>query len=370
MGEDLGKTSGKDLAIRSMSNPNEFKNPDTYKGDYWYTSSGDHGGVHTNSGVLNHWFYLLSVGGSGTNDLGWNYSVTGIGIEKAAKITYRNETVYLTSSSKYEDAKNGAIQAAVDLYGDGSAEVKATKDAWYAVGLGTCDDCPVSYCESKGSNTSYEYIDAVKFGSIDNKSGNNSGYKDYTSLSTAVTAGSSVTITLAPGFTKGTTYNEEFVVWIDFNQDADFDDAGEKVYSSGKVKKEVSGTITIPASALNGDTRMRVSMKYNSAPGACESFTYGEVEDYTVTVSGGTSVVGSDLSSAYIFPIPVENTLNLDFPGIELDQNVVIKDMQGNVKTSFVYGNAKNGVDISYLPRGIYLVAVEGSNIRKRLIKK
>jgi Zn-dependent metalloprotease len=73
--------------MRSMSNPNlGFQpQPDTYLGTNWQptSNSSDNGGVHTNSGVQNYWFYLLCQGGSGTNDLGNSYSVTGIGITQA-----------------------------------------------------------------------------------------------------------------------------------------------------------------------------------------------------------------------------------------------------------------------------------------------
>ena len=55
-------------AIRSFINPNTYGQPDTYLGTDWYTGTADNGGVHTNSGVQNHWFYLVSEGGSGTND--------------------------------------------------------------------------------------------------------------------------------------------------------------------------------------------------------------------------------------------------------------------------------------------------------------
>jgi Zn-dependent metalloprotease len=58
-------------------------------------------GVHTNSGVLNHWFYILSIGKNGTNDINSQYNVTGISIDKAAKIAYRLESVYLTANSTY-----------------------------------------------------------------------------------------------------------------------------------------------------------------------------------------------------------------------------------------------------------------------------
>jgi Zn-dependent metalloprotease len=122
-------------AFRNMADPNQFSDPDTYKGTYWYTGTGDYGGVHYNSGVQNKWFYILTAGESGTNDKGYTYNVTGIGLDKASKIAYRNLTVYLTASSNYAVARTGAIKAATDLYGAGSPEVAATAEAWNAVGV-------------------------------------------------------------------------------------------------------------------------------------------------------------------------------------------------------------------------------------------
>ena len=134
---DVGEDPMFSGALRSMSNPNLYKNPDTYKGNFWWVSSGDYGGVHTNSGVQNYWFYLLSDGGGGINDKGYTYNVIGINRNKAAAIAYRNLTTYLTSSSDYADAKNGSIFAAMDLYGECSNEVIQTIEAWNAVGVGS-----------------------------------------------------------------------------------------------------------------------------------------------------------------------------------------------------------------------------------------
>ncbi len=131
LGEDLGTT------VRSLEDPKVAGQPDTYQGTNWYTGSGDNGGVHYNSGVLNHWFYILSVGKTGTNDNGDSYSVTGIGIDKAAAIAYRTEAVYLSANSQYIDARNYGIQAAQDLYGVDSPEAIATQNAFYAVGVGS-----------------------------------------------------------------------------------------------------------------------------------------------------------------------------------------------------------------------------------------
>lgn len=135
--------------FRNMQNPNQFSDPDTYGGSFWInpnctpSSSNDYCGVHTNSGVLNFWFYLLTTGGTGTNDIGNVYNVTGIGMLDAAKITYRMETVYMTSSTNYAGARTGAIQAAIDLFGAGSAQVIATTNAFYAVGVGAAYPTPV-----------------------------------------------------------------------------------------------------------------------------------------------------------------------------------------------------------------------------------
>lgn len=136
LGEDFN------YVIRDMANPNAYSQPDTYGGTYWKTttctpsSTNDYCGVHTNSGVLNFWYYLLVNGGSGTNDKGFVYSVTGIGLDKAAAIAYRTLTTYLTSSSTYANARTYSLQAAADLYGAGSAEVTQTTNAWNAVGVG------------------------------------------------------------------------------------------------------------------------------------------------------------------------------------------------------------------------------------------
>tara|TARA_B100001109_G_C18864441_1_gene476112 strand:- start:3598 stop:7098 length:3501 start_codon:yes stop_codon:yes gene_type:complete len=137
IGEDIGRT------IRSMSNPAAFGDPDTRNGNNWLNVVGctpsnqnDNCGVHINSGVQNFWFYLLVNGGSGVNDLGNAYSVSGIGIDKAAAIAFRNLTVYLGRTSDYDDARLYAIRSAIDLYGACSPEVAAVTNAWYAVGVG------------------------------------------------------------------------------------------------------------------------------------------------------------------------------------------------------------------------------------------
>lgn len=125
-------------AFRSMSNPNQYSDPDTYGGTHWINpnSSFDNGGVHINSGVANYMFYLLSEGGGGTNDNGDSYSVTGIGIDKAAQIWYRAQTTYFTSSTNFSAARTATLNATSDLYGSTSTEYDEVQNAWHAVGVG------------------------------------------------------------------------------------------------------------------------------------------------------------------------------------------------------------------------------------------
>ncbi|TCK67740.1 putative secreted protein (Por secretion system target) [Winogradskyella wandonensis] len=149
----------------------------------------------------------------------------------------------------------------------------------------TTTEVQLNYCASNGNNVNDEFISRVQLGSIDNSSGAAaSGYADFTSQSTVLTKGASNTITITPTWT-GTLYNEAYAVWIDYNKDGDFTDAGEQVFSQAPTQATpVSGNFTVPTAAVEGATRMRVSMKYNAAPAPCESFTYGEVEDYTVVI--------------------------------------------------------------------------------------
>jgi bacillolysin len=129
MGADI-TSSGQ--GIRNMSNPNQFQDPETYLGTNW-----DAGGeVHINAGPCDYWFYLLSAGGSGTNDNGQVYNISSITMTKAAAIAYRALNVYMTPGTTYANVRNFTIQAAKDLYGSCSNEVIQTTNAWNAVGVG------------------------------------------------------------------------------------------------------------------------------------------------------------------------------------------------------------------------------------------
>jgi uncharacterized repeat protein (TIGR02543 family) len=146
------------------------------------------------------------------------------------------------------------------------------------------DVSEVLYCTSSGGNQSYEYIAGVQVADLNNTSGA-SPYSDFTNLVANVTQDASVSVSLTPGF-SGSSYTEYWKIWIDYNGDHDFEDAGEEVFA-GSGSSVVNGNFTVPSTTIIGDTRMRVSMSYSTYPPICGSFSYGEVEDYTVNITGG-----------------------------------------------------------------------------------
>lgn len=421
IGEEIAKVAPN--YIRSLSDPKSSQNPqpDTYRGINWKpatTSEGclapdmnsnDYCGVHTNSGVLNHWFYILSVGKAGTNDLGYNYNVTGITIEKAAKIAYRLETVYLTPNSDFVAAKNYGIQAAKDLYGVDSPEAIATQNAFHAVGLGakylsipdtvaptaptnltaynttgtqtylqwnssndengiekyniykngvlitsvagnklnytvtglnsnttytfyikaldpyqnisnTSNELQVTtltvlnYCVANSSSTNDERIKRVVIGTIDNTSYGTDGYEDFTLISTNVKKNINYPITITPEWPEDFVYSDAYAVFIDWNNDGDFLDSGERAFSKdGTIESPINGNIMVPATAHIGPVRMRVIMRYNTTPtSACGTIPYGQVEDYTLNVQDVTLATNENFNEKLtIYPNPVQNIISI-----------------------------------------------------------
>lgn len=121
-----------------------------YHGTGWIDTSNptvynDQGGVHTNSGVFNYWFYLLVNGGSGTNEGGYHYTVSPISIDDAIQICYLANAAFLTSNSKYIDARFSSLFAAQALGYDDNV-INQINNAWDAVGV---------YINIAGSNMVY-----------------------------------------------------------------------------------------------------------------------------------------------------------------------------------------------------------------------
>ena len=128
-GEDVITPGG----IRSLANPTSFGDPDHYSERY--LGPEDNGGVHTNSGIANHAYYLAIEGG--THRLS-KVTVQGVGSanrDQIEKVFYRAFTSMLPPTADFRMARAATIQSARDLRGPGSAAERAVTQAWTAVGV-------------------------------------------------------------------------------------------------------------------------------------------------------------------------------------------------------------------------------------------
>ncbi|WP_445491735.1 M4 family metallopeptidase [Niallia sp. 03133] len=128
IGEDIYTPTIAGDALRSMSDPAKYGDPDHYSKRY--TGTSDNGGVHTNSGIINKAAYLIGAGGTH-----YGITVQGIGVDKLGAIFYRANTTYLTSSATFSQAKAALVQSAADLYGASSLEKTTVANAFSAVGV-------------------------------------------------------------------------------------------------------------------------------------------------------------------------------------------------------------------------------------------
>ena len=242
----------------------------------------------------------------------------------------------------------------------------------------------VTYCASKGTSVAYEFLDYVKLGTIARTSGADAGYYNGTALSTSVAAGSAQTVSFSAGFV-GTAYTEYVKVYIDYNQNGVFTDAGELVVNAaGSTSTAIrTGSFTVPASAKTGATRMRVVLSDNSATTSCGSYSYGETEDYTVNITGGTART-SDTTTRLatpngsadkytLYPNPAANVLSIARPmNADLEQafSVRVYDLRGAEVRGLRFADGQ--LDVSTLRAGIYMLSVSDAagTTHQRFVKE
>ncbi|MBK9459717.1 MAG: fibronectin type III domain-containing protein [Sphingobacteriales bacterium] len=219
--------------------------------------------------------------------LNWSGTAGSTYTVQAREVGTASWGTYSASGTSYtlpiSACKNYEFKVMANCGGSGSSSYSAI--ATFSTTVGG----PQNYCTQPTPSASFGWIQNVQFAGISNNSGNNSGYNNATCSVGSVTGGTSYPITLSPGF-NSYAYNEYWRVYIDYNQDGDFTDSNELAYESGTSSTTtVSGNITIPSTALSGNTRMRVMMKWfgtgdMTLPVPCTAYNYGEVEEYTINV--------------------------------------------------------------------------------------
>ncbi len=135
LGEDVftPRLPGALTGTRSMSDPLGYGYPDHYA--IRAVGPADNGGVHINSSIANHAFYLAIEGGRNrTSGLG----VQGVGAgsrDHIERVFYRGFTAFLTPTATFAQARQATLRAASELYGESSPAFRAVSQAWTAVGV-------------------------------------------------------------------------------------------------------------------------------------------------------------------------------------------------------------------------------------------
>jgi Zn-dependent metalloprotease len=353
LGEDF-------YTMRDMSNPKAYGQPDTYKGINWEAGDADNGGVHKNSGVLNYWFYLLANGGSGTNDTNFAYSVTGIGMQKAAAIAYRTLTVYLTSTSQFADARIYSIMAANDLYS--STEVAQVIAAWDAVNVGS-DIAPATCSDTYESNDARHLAKVISVNAdITAKIGTATDVDWFKFTTTAATPYLKVTLRGLPGDYDVRLYNaHNKILAISQNRNTTSESITYNVASAGTYQIVVSGYNG--AYNANYCYKLRVGTS-NVAQMMDSNFDTDTTDLGFAAASGPLTMNDNELN---VYPNPAKEKVSVSFTSEESGtRSLSVTDLLGRtvlVKTVDV----TEGINVINLPlsgvrSGIYFLNIAGMN--------
>uniref|UniRef100_A0A7S2PMH9 Fibronectin type-III domain-containing protein n=1 Tax=Leptocylindrus danicus TaxID=163516 RepID=A0A7S2PMH9_9STRA len=227
-------------------------------------------------------------------------------------------------------------------------------------------------CESVANTTYDTSTTRVIFNTIDNASGKPSGYSDYTSISTEVDLGQDYDLTVQAN-TDG-NYTTHTIVWIDWNQDCDFDDANE-TYDLGIADNVPDGvtslspvTVTVPTDAVLGSVTMRVSTRYNSDPTPCQNGADAEVEDYTVVVVDATASIDDFAFEGFkLYPNPSNGDFQLSFETVDTESaSIKISDVTGRTVYTREYSDVGNrfaeNLVVNNISSGIYLLQISNGD--------
>ena len=339
------------------------------------------------------WYFLTVTDANGCQQVSYHYIHAPVAIAIDAQITDASNNdgmIDLTVSGGTPPYSyiwnNGQFEEDINNLAPGNYEVQIFDlNGCFSTKSFTVLEVGGNYCNATGTSTAYEWIERVSIGSYSNLSGNNSGYGDFTSSTIAMNIGSSYNLILEPGYTNS-AFNESWRIWLDANQDGDFDDAGELIFSNTLSNSTVHGVISLPTNTASGFTRMRIGMKYGSPPNACGTLGYGEVEDYTIYIANGNlAAVPSntldqeqlappllpDHASAAItvYPNPVSDELHITLPIVNpLDQLLLLNSNGQQVMQQAAIH--KNSLNLSHLPQGVYWLNIKIDNelISKKVI--
>ncbi|WP_246223037.1 PKD domain-containing protein [Draconibacterium halophilum] len=259
-------------------------------------------------------------------------------------------------------SNSGTYDVTLIAYKDGFASSEKTISAYITVTDNDAAPTPSNYCEPALISSMQYYIKDVNIGNELSVNSYGDGYSFDTNPFT-LNAGGTYTVDLVPNKTNSRNF---WRIWIDFNNDGDFDDADETVLALNNKKGSISETISIP-SYVTGTTRIRITMKEGKAPAACDDDFPGEVEDYLVSFAApefqesiskasSESLLTMDLK---VYPNPTTDWLNLQLSEFSEQAFYAIYNTVGKKVMEQPINAPLTTIDMSDKAPGIYLVVVK-----------
>lgn len=232
----------------------------------------------------------------------------------------------------------------------------------------------VTYCIPTGISNSSDYIKTLTFAGISSNSGRgSSGYLQYNSPVFSIKAGQSVSYSLSP---YRTTNRDYWKIWIDFNLDGDFTDAGENVLNATNKKGTVKGSILIP-STVSGLTRMRIAMRTGATMNPCDNNYNGEVEDYPINIAPSGSIdwgmesVSEETATNQVlrlYPNPATHQLNISVDHAGDNARLHVLNILGSQLEVIRVDSNLMLLDLSGYSKGVYFILLEDQN--QRVVQK
>jgi hypothetical protein len=362
-----------------MRNPNAEGQPDTYAGAFWVspTSLSDNGGVHVNSGVSNFAYYLLVNGGSGVNDLGQSYSVSGIGIAEARAIFYLAQTTYLTSSAKFINARLATENAAAALFGNGSNQKAQLSKAWYAVGVGAPPGCTniapgktASASSSSGSNTPSRAVDNAQLSYWASTSGGTQWLQ--VDLGTSAVSYNAVEILwnstrYARSYQVRVSNSPTFTTFTTVFSTTTGNGGADNINFAGRTERYIRIHATTPNSTSYRVAEFRVC----SPEASVGSFTEQNDGNSNNSLASAAPAFPKDLTLYDNYPNPFNPRTRISF-GLPAEAHVTLKvyNLIGEEVATLINERRNAGVhsvvfEAANLPSGVYFSVLQAGEVRQ-----
>lgn len=292
----------------------------------------------------------------GASQVSLNYSMTG----QSQATFYR---VIITCSGSGQSATSAAV----------------------SVGQNAVDTC---YCLNAINFNcgDGDVITNVTIGTLNNTTTCGNATTGYTNYSGSVAppvfnVGATIPVSVSVGPSGDGWLDESVGVWVDYNKNGAFEST-EYTYIGTGLNQAVTGSITIPATALTGTTRMRVVVAASLATSFGHQFAcgpvvannnFGEMEDYVVTIDPPLATPGFENASVSVYPNPTNGLVNIQFAEMTAVDAINVFSISGQLVYSKQFSGSSDAytIDLAKAATGVYIMKLESQNgtMIKRLVK-